>query len=122
MGFSSIKVKKQKGPDYGESDIVHPELFQQLKDWRSHLAKELDVAHFQILHQRVLVQIAVTLPDSTGALKKIKGVGKKTIEKYGKYILGMVTVYRNKHGIEEVELPISKPMPEKKRQEKRLSR
>jgi hypothetical protein len=69
-----------------------------------------------------LVQIAVTLPDSTGALKKIKGVGKKTIEKYGKYILGMVTVYRNKHGIEEVELPPPKPMPEKKRQEKKVSR
>ena len=83
------------------------------------MAKELDVAQFQILHQRVLVQIAVTLPDSPRALKKIKGVGKKTIEKYGKYILGMVTVYRNKHGIEEVELPIPKPMPEKKRLSRR---
>ena len=122
MGFSPIKVKKQKGPDYGESDIVHPELFQQLRDWRSRMAKELDVAPFHILHQRVLVQIAVTLPDSPGALKNIKGVGKKTIEKYGKYILGMVTVYRNKHGIEEVELPTPKSMPEKKRQEKRVSR
>ncbi len=119
MDFSSIKAKKQKAPDYGESDIVHPELFQQLRDWRSQMAKELDVAPFQILHQRVLVQIAVTLPDSPGGLKKIKGVGKKTIEKYGKYILGMVTAYRNKHGIEEVDLPTSKPMPDKKTQEKK---
>lgn len=122
MGFSSIKAKKKKAPDYGESDIVHPELFQQLRDWRSRMARELDVAHFQILHQRVLVQIAVTLPDSPGALKKIKGVGKKTIEKYGRQILGIVTAYRNKRGIEEVELPIPKTMPDKKRQEKRVSR
>ena len=122
MDFSSIKAKKQKVPDYDESDIEHPELFQQLRDWRSRMARELDVAHFHILHQRVLVQIVVTLPDSPDVLKKIKGVGKKTIEKYGRQILGMVTAYRNKHGIEEVELPIPKTMPDKKTQEKRVSR
>ena len=122
MDFSSIKAKKQKAPDYGESDIAHPELFQQLRDWRSRMAKELDVPHFHILHQRVLVQIVVTLPDSTGGLKNIKGVGKKTIEKYGRQILGMVTAYRSKHGIEAVELPIPKPMPDKKVQGKRVRR
>jgi superfamily II DNA helicase RecQ len=68
-------------------------------------AKEQGVAHFQILHQRVLIQIAVSLPDNRKELKKIKGVGKKTLEKYGEQLLEMVTAYRKKHGIERVTLP-----------------
>ena len=69
------------------------------------MAKEQGLAHFQILHQRVLIQIVVNLPDSRTHLKNIKGVGKKTIEKYGNDILALVTGYRKKHGIDRVKLP-----------------
>ena len=60
------------------------------------MAKERGLAHYQILHQRVLIQIAVNLPDNRARLKKINGVGKKTIEKYGDDILALVADYRNK--------------------------
>jgi len=93
------KRKKSKTPDYSESDVEHPELFRRLKDWRSRIAKEQGLAHFQILHQRVLIQIVVNLPDNRTHLKKIKGVGKKTLEKYGKDILALVVGYRKKHRI-----------------------
>jgi len=99
------KAKKRQAPAYRESDIEHPELFQDLKDWRSRKALELDVAHFQILHQRVLIQIVIYLPDNLTNLKKIKGVGKRTIEKYGAELVAMVTAYRKKHGIDTVSLP-----------------
>jgi hypothetical protein len=95
--FIPETVKKSQAPEYSESDIEHPELFQHLKDWRSRIAKERDLARFQILHQRVLIQIVVNLPDSRTQLKKIKGVGKKTIEKYGQDILTLVADYRKKH-------------------------
>ena len=108
IDFSPEKAGKPQAPDYGESDIEHPELFRQLKEWRSRKAKELGVPHFQILHQRVLIQIAVNLPDSGSALIKIKGVGKKTLEKYGEELLALVTGYRKKHGIESVTLPKAK--------------
>jgi superfamily II DNA helicase RecQ len=94
------KEKKSQAPVYNESDIEHPELFRQLKNWRSRMAKERGLAHYQILHQRVLIQIAVNLPDSRTRLKKINGVGKKTIEKYGDDILALVADYRNKNGID----------------------
>ena len=90
------KVRKPQAPDYSEADIEHPALFRQLKDWRSRQASEQGVAHFQILHQRVLIQIAVNLPVNKTELKRIKGVGKKTLEKYGEDILAMVAAYRKK--------------------------
>ncbi len=105
IDFSPEKMTKPQAPDYGESDIEHPELFRQFKEWRTLKAKEQGVPPFQILHQRVLIQIAVHLPDSRIALKKIKGVGRKTIEKYGEDLLEMVTAYRKKHGIAHVTLP-----------------
>ncbi len=103
----SEKGKKPQTPVYSESDIEHPQLFRHLKDWRSRTAKEQGLAHFQVLHQRVLIQIVVNLPGNRKDLKKIKGVGKKTLEKYGKDILALVAGYRKKHvlnGVKRVDV------------------
>ena len=111
IDFEPEKVKKKQAPAYDESDIDHPELFEMLKVWRNAKAKELDIAHFQILYQRVLIQIVVCLPDTTAELLKIPGVGKKTIENYGKELVELVCAYRKKHGIEAVLLPKPKMIP-----------
>jgi hypothetical protein len=105
IDFQPAKVRKGLAPTYTEEDISHPELFQELREWRSKLAGEKGVPHFQIMHQRVLIQIVVCLPDNTADLLKINGVGKKTIEKYGEDLVDMVSSYRKKHGIETVLLP-----------------
>ncbi|MBL0732508.1 MAG: helix-turn-helix domain-containing protein, partial [Desulfosarcina sp.] len=110
IDFSPEKEKKRLPPEYTESDIAYPELFQTLKDWRSRKAKEEDVAHFQVLHQRVLILIVVCLPDNTVDLRKINGVGKKTIQKYGEELVQLVSAYRKKHGIEKVVLPEPKKL------------
>lgn len=119
IDFQPAKSKKTQAPAYTEEDIAHPELFQRLKEWRSQVAKEKEIAHFQILHQRVLIQIVVCLPDNTADLLKINGVGKKTIESYGEDIVGLVSSYRKKHGIEAGLLPelkeaSTKNIPKKK--------
>ncbi len=111
IDFTPEKEKKRRPPAYTESDVAHPELFQTLKDWRSRKAKEEEVAHFQILHQRILIQIVVCLPDNIADLKKISGVGEKTIEKYGEELVKLVLAYRKKHGINEVVLPELKQLP-----------
>jgi hypothetical protein len=90
---------------YTEADVGHPELFESLRQWRKQKAAEENVAHFQVLHQKTLVQIAVHLPDTLPDLKKIKGIGPRLAEKYGDEITAMVADYRRKHGIETVELP-----------------
>ncbi len=105
LDFKPDKKKKHQAPVYSESDVGHPELFQNLKEWRTAKAKETGVAHFQILHQSVVIQIAVFLPDSISELKKIKGVGKVTAKKYGEELVSLVTDYRQKHKITEIVLP-----------------
>ncbi|MFH2093379.1 MAG: helix-turn-helix domain-containing protein [Pseudomonadota bacterium] len=107
-------IKKSPMPEYTQSDIDHPELFQALRDWRSQKARAQGVAHFQILHQKVLIQIVVCLPDNETDLKKIKGMGKKTMEKYGEELLEIVNAYRKKQGIETVNLPEPKAASVKK--------
>ncbi|MCI5167175.1 MAG: hypothetical protein D3903_14040 [Candidatus Electrothrix sp. GM3_4] len=94
INFVPGKMKKQQGPEYAEADIEHPELFKALKAWRARKAKELDLALFQILHQRTLILIAVALPENLVDLKKIHGVGKMTVQKYGEDLVGLVAEYR----------------------------
>ncbi len=101
--------RKAKTPDYTEFDIAHPELFKAVKDWRTGIAKAEGIPHFHVLHQKVLVQIAVCLPDSEAALSKLKGVGPKILEKYGEQLIDLVKDYRESQGIETVELPAAKP-------------
>jgi DNA-directed RNA polymerase subunit F len=105
IDFLPGKRKKSPLPDYGESDVEHPELFQTLKDWRTKKAKEKGLAHFLVLHQRVLIQIVVCLPANKAELKTISGVGKKTLENYGEELVEIVLAYRKKHGINKVVLP-----------------
>ncbi|MDY7036555.1 MAG: helix-turn-helix domain-containing protein [Thermodesulfobacteriota bacterium] len=115
IDFGSEKEKKPPPPVYTESDVAHPELFRTLKEWRSRKAGEEGVAHFQVLHQRILIQIAVSLPDNIADLRTIKGVGKKTIEKYGDELVKLVAAYRQKQWIEKVPLPEPKKLPEENR-------
>jgi hypothetical protein len=100
---------------YSEADVGHPELFENLRQWRKQRAAEEGVAHFQIMHQKTLVQIAVHLPDSIAALKKIKGIGPRLAEKYGPELAAMVADYRRKHQIDAVTLPepAATELPEK---------
>jgi hypothetical protein len=98
-------------PTYSEADIDHPELFQTLREWRAAKAKEADVPHFHILHQKTLIQIVVNLPDSIDALMDIKGIGKKLTERYGEELVAMVVDYREKHHIVDVILPSKTDAP-----------
>ncbi|MCF6185966.1 MAG: hypothetical protein L3J49_00595 [Desulfobulbaceae bacterium] len=45
------------------------------------------------------------MPENCPDLEKIKGVGKKTIEKYGRELVDLVASYRKTHGIDKVILP-----------------
>lgn len=99
------KSERKAVPAYTEADVGHPELFRHLQEWRTRKAKAEEVAAFQVLHQKTLVQIAVHLPDTIASLKKIKGIGPRLAEKYGEEIVTLVSGYRQEQGITEVFLP-----------------
>ncbi len=113
--FIPERLQKSLAPAYTESDIEHPELLGQLKDWRARKAEEEGIAHFQVMHQRVLIQIVVCLPDNRTDLAKIQGVGKKTLEKYSGELLKIIATHRKKHGIKTVILPLAKERPTPKK-------
>ncbi len=116
----NIKEEKKKVNEvtYSEVDIAHPELFRTLKDWRSRKARDEGVPHYQVLHQKSLIQIAVTLPDTLPALKQIKGIGKQLAKRYGEELVNMVCAYRRLHHIEAVTLPTPTPADTKPRKQK----
>lgn len=95
---------KKQTMEYSASDVQHPQLLQVLKDWRAQQAKEEQVEHYRILHQRVLIQLAILLPDTREALLAIKGVGKQTVEKYGDAIINLIHDYCRTHDIEPQQL------------------
>ena len=113
IDLPATKIKKTKSPDYSASDIEHPQLFQALKDWRTEKAQQDDVPAFYIMHQKVLIQIVMNLPQDTKELEMIAGMGPKTIKKYGDDILDMVIKYRKQHKITKVILPEPLKTPEK---------
>ncbi|MDX2452265.1 helix-turn-helix domain-containing protein [Desulfosarcina sp.] len=106
---SGKKKEKIESITYGEADIAHPELFQALKDWRSRKADEEGIAPYRVLHQRTLIQIAVNLPDTPAALKGVKGIGNRLMERYGQELVATVGAYRRKYQIKAVTLPTGAP-------------
>ncbi len=104
IDLKPVREKKQ-AVTAAEADIGHPALFQLLKDWRSGKAEKGGVPHFQIMHQKTLIQIAVNLPESLAALQQLNGIGKRLGEKYGEELVSLVAAYRREQGIEEVVPP-----------------
>lgn len=104
-GFKPGGMKKAESIIYTEADVGHPELFRELKNWRAERAQAEGLPAFRILHQRVLIQIAVNLPDNLTVLQQIHGIGARTAEKYGEELVALVSAYRKKYGITDVTLP-----------------
>jgi len=100
-----------------QADVGHPELFATLREWRNQKAAEKGLAPYQVMHQRTLVQIAVYLPESLSALKRIRGIGKRLAEKYGDELVAMVADYLRKHSMHEAPRPVpaAVPPPQKER-------
>ncbi|WP_028580720.1 helix-turn-helix domain-containing protein [Desulfogranum japonicum] len=106
--ISTACPEKKKTPvtsdsDFHEEDVKHTDLLQQLKKWRTQKAQEKNVPPYQILHLKVLVQVAIFLPGNEQELKRIKGIGKRLCERYGQELLSMVAEYRKSHDIQDEE-------------------
>lgn len=72
------------------SDIQHAEIYHRLRSWRLDMAETMGVPSYCVLNQNALVGICNYLPTSEKELGKISGVGKTTIQKYGKEIIETV--------------------------------
>jgi len=80
-------------------NLKYPELYNLLRKWRDETSKEKDVACYQVIQVKSMMEIAETLPQSTADLKQIKGIGKKKLDDYGKDILDIVADFVEANGI-----------------------
>ena len=90
------KVKARKISDKVDvpEDILHPDLYQILRQWRKEEAASMNLPVYTVLHQKALLGIANILPTNGRELLSIPGIGKKVAERYGKKLLEMVNDYR----------------------------
>jgi DNA polymerase III delta prime subunit len=98
---SPTKKKKEKEQAVNDShskvpasnDILHPELYEQLRSWRNKSAKEQGAPAYVVLSQMALMGITNLLPQTPEELLQIPGVGKTTLARYGEDIIQMVQKY-----------------------------
>ena len=103
------KTKKEAAPKGSQkvivpTDILQPELYQQITEWRLQQAREQGLPAYAILQQRALVGIVNLLPQTPEALMLIPYLGKRGVEKYGEEILTIVNRYVNENHVERPEI------------------
>jgi hypothetical protein len=94
--------------------VKYPSLLRLLKEWRNHKARETSLPHYMILPQKTMVTLANLVPQSSRALRKVKGMGTKKAEKYGEELLDIIVSYCTEENIEAPEMPITEKKREKK--------
>jgi hypothetical protein len=96
------------------SDILHLELYDELRSWRLTLAQEQDVPAYIILSQMALVGITNLLPQNSKQLLQIQGIGKVTADRYGEEILQIVQECVNQYKYEVKEFVIVQKSEQKR--------
>ncbi|MBV9160600.1 MAG: DNA helicase RecQ [Pseudonocardiales bacterium] len=66
-------------------------MFEQLRAWRTAVAKEQGVPAYVIFHDATLRQIATECPSTLAELGTVTGVGENKLAKYGQQILDTLT-------------------------------
>jgi|APSaa5957512622_1039677.scaffolds.fasta_scaffold04540_8 hypothetical protein len=88
-----------------DSDVDHPQLVTELKKWRLKKADTENAPTSRILQHKALFEVARVLPNSIADLRKIAGVGEKTVQKRGLELIRLVDRYRKKQGLEKDKMP-----------------
>ena len=86
------------------SDVLHPELYDRLVEWRNSEASRMGVPVYTVIQQKAILGISNLLPADKAMLIRVPYFGKKGLEKYGDIILEMVHMYRKEKGLAEPEL------------------
>ena len=117
---SSIKTSQKKSSTPISKDIINPELYKRIKDWRDAKADELDKDVYMILQLKTMRELSAKLPVTSQSLKKIKGLGKTKLKFFGSDLIKMILSYCKEKNIEVdtfEELEITTNIPKKSSKE-----
>ncbi len=94
----------------------HPDLYKILRQWRHNVAEEHSQPEYMVMQTKTMVDLADSLPHSIRELAKIKGLGKKKIDLWGREMLKMVAQYCQDKGIEQKSLDFTEEAPKEKKE------
>lgn len=86
------------------TDILYPELYRTLSEWRAAKAREVSLPAYIIMQQKALMGIVNLLPDTPEALEAIPYFGAKGVQKYGLEILGIIREYLKMLRVKDSEI------------------
>ena len=89
----SVTARKEAPENIRSSERVNAALFATLKSVRYQLAKEENVAAFQVFSDATLVEMATYLPLTMSGLSNISGFGNLKLVKYGSLFLDPIIDY-----------------------------
>jgi len=72
-----------------------PELREYLRQWRSAVANQENVAAFVVMHDTSLAEICRKRPSSLAEIRGVSGFGERKTERYGQQILDALERFRN---------------------------
>ncbi|MEZ4990971.1 MAG: HRDC domain-containing protein [Saprospiraceae bacterium] len=103
-------------PKQTPRDATHPDLYNRLAQWRADRADQDAVPRYAILPTKTLLEMVEVLPTSSKNLKRIHGMGKKRIERFGQELLDIVSDYCVEHQLatDLLNMATGKPPKEKK--------
>lgn len=108
IDYESRVPMAEKGLDYRATEAEHPQLLNTLKQWRDEQGQEEEkagVTHYRILTRALLRRIADALPDSPVALIRIKGIGRRTADRYGRELLAIISDFRRMSDSDATAIP-----------------
>ena len=93
VGKTVAQPSVQSGP-LAVADF-DPELREYLRQWRSTVAKQENVAAFVVMHDTSLAEICRKRPTSLAEIRGVSGFGERKTERYGQKILDALEQFRN---------------------------
>ncbi|EDP96785.1 HRDC domain-containing protein [Kordia algicida OT-1] len=99
LEVSEVKVIKRPVA----TSTSHEELFEDLRLFRLSVSNSENVPPFQIFTQKSLFEMCELLPSTPKQLKKIHGMGKVRVEKYGEEILEIINDYVTQNNLSSMK-------------------
>jgi len=115
---AEIDFESADKQDYGNgrisipSNISHPELYKQIKEFRRNTARENGTEEYMIFSQKALLGIVSEMPTNFLALESISGIGKISSRRFGTEILNIVKTYCAANNVTQSvkdEFPFAEP-------------
>ncbi|HLP72935.1 MAG TPA: helix-turn-helix domain-containing protein [Bacteroidales bacterium] len=109
------RLREEKIESAGTGEVTQPALLNQLKEWRRDKASELHLPEYMILQRKTMETLAIIMPRSLSALKRVKGMGKRKSEKFGDEIVDIIAAYCREENVEPPDVePVKRERKPKK--------